>query len=93
MDARDYLQDDIENLGFDEILDKFMYKYVNKTVNDNIIDKKVCQLIRIQLYILSKIIKGSANSFSFCLTLKVALFKIMSVVMGPLKSYFIQMSN
>ena len=35
--------------------------------------------------ILSKIIKGSENSFSLCLTLKVTLFKIMSVVKGLLK--------
>ena len=36
-------------------------------------------------YILSKIIKGSANSFSLCLTLKVTLFKIQNNVcrQGP----------
>ena len=35
--------------------------------------------------ILSKIIKGSANSFSLCLTLKVSLFKIQNNVrrQGP----------
>ena len=38
-----------------------------------------------QCYILSKIIKGSANSFSLCLTLTVSLFKIQNNVcrQGP----------
>ena len=37
-------------------------------------------------YILSKIIKGSANEFSFCLTPKVtSTFKIICTVKGPLK--------
>ena len=44
------------------------------------------------VYILRKIIKWSANSFSLCLK-HFSKFKIMSVVKDHLKSFLIQMSN
>ena len=51
MRSGDYLQDDIKDLGSDEISDNVMYKHGIKTVNYNIIDKKVCQLIFNYIYL------------------------------------------
>ena len=49
-DARVYLQQDIKDLGSNQILNETMYNFCNQTINNNVLDKQVCQLILDYVY-------------------------------------------
>ena len=45
VDAIVYLQQDIQDSGSNQILNETMYKFGNQTIDNNAIDRKVCNLI------------------------------------------------
>ena len=50
VDARVYLQQDIQDSGSNQILNETMYKFGNQTIGNNAIDRKVCNLILNHIY-------------------------------------------